>query len=430
MHGQDQPTGWDRIGIATVMLLITAFLVGAMTPLASAAGADDSSAATRDDDAEEVVGVEDDDDDDDDDGGGDTGDGNGGSVGGSGSASIGTKQRRHEYGHDARDRRLEARSRTAATRARTRRPGRPGAPGSPSRSRTARDRPRSADRRPRSLGAGDARIARGIADGASRRVTRSTPGRSAIKRLGGGLRYEAYLAWDDHLRSLVVDQGRASRDSSTTAARSRGLASEVRLLERLDHPVLLRSFGAELEGPRPHVVLEHLEGPRLSTLLRKYGPLLPEQLVPLAVQLCAAIHYMSGEGVAHLDLKPSNIIMGGPPRLIDLSVARTLEQCERLDSPVGTDAYMSPEQCQPGGRRAGRRRCGRVGPGCDPVPGCARRAPVRQGRPGRSRAERALAAARRVPEGRSTSVAAPPIADPIMACLARDPAGAAGAGQR
>ena len=172
------------------------------------------------------------------------------------------------------------------------------------------------------------------------------PGRSAIKRLGGGFRYEAYLAWDDHLRSLVVLK--VVRPGLVEDRRTLdGLESEVRLLARLNHPVLLRSFGAELEGPRPHVVLEHLEGPRLSTLLRKYGPLLPEQLVPLALQLCAAIHYMAGEGVAHLDVKPSNVIMGGPPRLIDLSVARTLEQCAHLSSPVGTDAYMSPEQCRP-----------------------------------------------------------------------------------
>ncbi len=173
------------------------------------------------------------------------------------------------------------------------------------------------------------------------------PGRSAIQRLGGGYRYEAYLAWDDHLRSLVVMK--VVRPGLVEDAHTlRGLASELELLERLSHPVLLRGFGAELEGPRPHVVLEHLEGPRLSTLLRKYGPLPPEQLVPLALQLCAAIHYMARERVTHLDVKPSNIIMGGPPRLIDLSVARTHEQCERLGSPVGTDAYMSPEQCQPG----------------------------------------------------------------------------------
>jgi eukaryotic-like serine/threonine-protein kinase len=171
------------------------------------------------------------------------------------------------------------------------------------------------------------------------------PGRSALKLLGGGLRYEAYLAWEERLHSLVVIK--VVRPGLIEDAHTlEGLAAEVEMLERLDHPVLVRGFGAELEGPRPHVVLEHLEGPRLSSLLRKYGPLPPEQLVPLALQLCAAVHYLGTERVAHLDIKPSNIIMGGPPRLIDLSVARTFEQCERLRAPVGTDAYMSPEQCR------------------------------------------------------------------------------------
>jgi eukaryotic-like serine/threonine-protein kinase len=173
------------------------------------------------------------------------------------------------------------------------------------------------------------------------------PGLTTVKLLGGGYRYEAYLAWDDRLRSLVVVKvvrPGLVEDRSTLE----GLESEVGLLERLNHPVLVRSFGADLAGARPHVVLEHLEGPRLSTLLRKYGPLLPEQLVPLALQLCAAVHYLHLEGVVHLDVKPSNVIMSGTPRLIDLSVALTREQCERLRSPVGTDSWMAPEQCRPG----------------------------------------------------------------------------------
>jgi eukaryotic-like serine/threonine-protein kinase len=245
------------------------------------------------------------------------------------------------------------------------------------------------------------------------------PGRSTIKLLGGGFRYEAYLAWDDHLRSLVVIKvvrPGLVRDAHTLE----GLDSEVRLLERLSHPVLLRSFGADLEGPRPHVVLEHLEGPRLSTLLRKYGPLLPEQFVPLALQLSAAVHYMAGEGVVHLDVKPSNIIMGAPPRLIDLSVARRLEECERLRSPVGTDAYMSPEQCRP---QAGVP----VGPAADVwglgatlFHAVASERPFRKGNPDSD-----------LPEERWPQLVAPPnelgekvppaIAEPIMACLAYDP---------
>ena len=42
--------------------------------------------------------------------------------------------------------------------------------------------------------------------------------------------------------------------------------------------------------------------------------------------------------------------MGVPPRLIDLSVARTFERAAWLHGSIGTDAYMAPEQCDPGAR--------------------------------------------------------------------------------
>ena len=168
-------------------------------------------------------------------------------------------------------------------------------------------------------------------------------GRTAVKLLGGGFRYEAYLAWDDHLHNLVVTK--VVRPGLVQDRRTlRGLASEVEMLERLNHPVILRGFDAMLDGPRPHVVVEHLEGPRLSNLVRRYGPLPPEQLIPLGLQLAAAAHYISREEVVHLDIKPSNIIMGAPARLIDLSVALTFGECENIGSAVGTDAYMAPEQ--------------------------------------------------------------------------------------
>lgn len=170
--------------------------------------------------------------------------------------------------------------------------------------------------------------------------------RYALRRLGGGFRYEAYLAWDELLRTVVVVK--VLRPGLVESERAvRGLAGEAALLERINHPVIVRAFDAVLEGPRPHLVLEHLEGPRLSTLIRKYGPLPVEQLVPLAVELSAAIHYLGEIGIVHLDVKPSNTIMGAPPRLIDLSVALTSEECATLTNHVGTDGYMAPEQCDP-----------------------------------------------------------------------------------
>src|SRR6202000_1178879 len=95
-------------------------------------------------------------------------------------------------------------------------------------------------------------------------------------------------------------------------------------------------------GPSPPLLLEHLEGPTLRELLDRHGPLSLEQLLPLALHIASALHYLAAEGVVHLDVKPSNIVMGAPPRLIDLSVARTLERALLTSTPVGTDAYMAP----------------------------------------------------------------------------------------
>jgi serine/threonine protein kinase len=182
-------------------------------------------------------------------------------------------------------------------------------------------------------------------------------GLHAVRLLGGGSRYEAYLAWADNLHCLVVTKVLRPRSVTSAAARV-GLAREAHLLDRLQHPCLLRCFRSVLEGSRPHLVLEFLEGPRLSTLLRRFGALAPEQLAPLSLQLCSALHYLRAQEMLHLDVKPQNIIMGPVPRLIDLSIARSFEEGRSLEHPVGTDAYMAPEQCEPA-------KAGGVGPEAD-----------------------------------------------------------------
>ena len=91
-------------------------------------------------------------------------------------------------------------------------------------------------------------------------------GRWVLERLGGGSRYEVYLVWDDRLFALVV--AKILRPDQAEDARAlRELRHEAEVLERLAHPVLVRGFGAVLEGRYPHVLLEHLEGPTLRRLI-------------------------------------------------------------------------------------------------------------------------------------------------------------------
>src|SRR4051812_35521665 len=167
------------------------------------------------------------------------------------------------------------------------------------------------------------------------------PGRSVLRRIGSGRRYEALLVWDEHrLAVLVAKVLRPDVFRDRTALQD--LAREAALLDRLAHPVVVRGVGACVGGRFPHLVLEHLDGPTLEELLVSSGPLALEQLLPLGLHVASALHYLAGEGVVHLDVKPSNIVMGGPPRLIDLSVARTVEEAAALRASIGTDSFMAP----------------------------------------------------------------------------------------
>ncbi|HEV7845211.1 MAG TPA: serine/threonine-protein kinase [Thermoleophilaceae bacterium] len=174
------------------------------------------------------------------------------------------------------------------------------------------------------------------------------PGRTTLRAIGGGNRYEVYLVWDERRLSVMVAK-LLRPDLVGEEYALRGLERETEALEALAHPVLLRAFDAHLEGPHPHVVVEHLEGPTLRGLIKRDGPLAPEQTLPLGLHVASVIHYMAQEGWVHLDLKPSNLVMGAPPRVIDLSLARTIERARRLTDYVGTNAYMPPEQCNPRG---------------------------------------------------------------------------------
>jgi serine/threonine protein kinase len=183
------------------------------------------------------------------------------------------------------------------------------------------------------------------------------PGRSVLKLLGGGHRYEVYLVWDDKLFAVMVAKV-LRPDLAEDESATRGLRREAEALDAFSHPVLLRGFGAELDGRYPHVLVEHLEGPTLRRLIRRGGPVSIEQVLPLALNIASVLHYLAGEDWVHLDVKPDNIVMGIPPRLIDLSLGRSLERARRLRDYIGTNAYMPPEQCAPG-------EVGEIGPWSD-----------------------------------------------------------------
>src|SRR5437588_3775195 len=174
------------------------------------------------------------------------------------------------------------------------------------------------------------------------------PGRSVLRRLITTSEvYDPYIVWDDHHFSIMVAKVMQPQHVGVAWAR-RAMQREWKALKRLHHPIVVRAFDAVHDGPHPHILLEHLEGFTLRQVVHREGPLPIEQVLPLALHLASAIHYFAAEGYVHMDIKPANVIMAAPARLIDLSLVHSVKENRTLKHYVGTDPWMSPEQCIPG----------------------------------------------------------------------------------
>ena len=141
---------------------------------------------------------------------------------------------------------------------------------------------------------------------------------------------------------------------------------EARAASHLNHPNIctIHDVGA---GEGYHfIAMELLEGTTLEKILAQ-GPLPPERLLPLAVQIADGLDAAHSRGVLHRDIKPANIFVTSPGRvkIVDFGLAKFLPSpaTEPLPGgpgsqvtmprhltlpgfPMGTVAFMSPEQAR------------------------------------------------------------------------------------
>ena len=168
-----------------------------------------------------------------------------------------------------------------------------------------------------------------------------------IDTLGLGSRYEAYRAWD---RTLFCDVAvkviRPHRVEDDRAIE--GFEREVAIGMRLGHPNLVRILRASAAPPRPYLVMEFVSAPTLGDHLDRTGPVSVPEICLLGIRMASALHHLHSNNVLHLDVKPHNVTMGDPPKLLDLSLAHTFAGPMRLRHSLGTTAYMAPEQCDHG----------------------------------------------------------------------------------
>ncbi|MFI6392693.1 serine/threonine protein kinase [Nonomuraea sp. NPDC050540] len=100
-------------------------------------------------------------------------------------------------------------------------------------------------------------------------------------------------------------------------------------------------------GARPYIVSEYVQGPSLQASVRDNGARGAAALQRLAVNTATALAAIHEAGVVHRDFKPGNVLLGPDgPVVIDFGIARALDLSQSVVSsqPIGSPAYMAPEQ--------------------------------------------------------------------------------------
>jgi eukaryotic-like serine/threonine-protein kinase len=139
-----------------------------------------------------------------------------------------------------------------------------------------------------------------------------------------------------------------------TNAVIRRFESERQTLAMLEHPLISQVYdaGATSTG-RPYFVMELVSGVKITDYCRTKSLDIDDR-IRLLRDVCSALQHAHNKGIIHRDIKPSNILVteidGIPiPKLIDFGIAKVTDNPVNdgrtiLGLPMGTPAYMSPEQ--------------------------------------------------------------------------------------
>ena len=137
-------------------------------------------------------------------------------------------------------------------------------------------------------------------------------------------------------------------ESSRRGVSKKDIQNEVNVLSEMNHENII--YLHQVYENRQHVVLvlELVDGGELFDFISEREWLTEEEASYFVKQILLGVKYMHSKRVAHLDLKPENVMLKGSPdchelKLIDFGVSKRLKPGEDVREMLGTTEFVSPE---------------------------------------------------------------------------------------
>ncbi|VDM50344.1 unnamed protein product, partial [Toxocara canis] len=171
-------------------------------------------------------------------------------------------------------------------------------------------------------------------------------------RIGGGSFSTVYKGISaspaaNGVRCTVAIKCMDMRVANASKLNSDCVVSEIRILKTLKHRNIVCLYDFQWDKKNIYLIMEYCGGGDLASFIRQHGSL-PEAITRRFFrQLAAALFYMRAMNIAHMDLKPQNILLTNRQRpfikISDFGLSQYLKKDESASSFRGSPLYMAPE---------------------------------------------------------------------------------------
>ncbi|XP_030273653.1 serine/threonine-protein kinase Chk2 [Sparus aurata] len=166
------------------------------------------------------------------------------------------------------------------------------------------------------------------------------------RRIGTGVCGEVKLAFERSTCRKFAVKIINKKNFQSEGTATRNAKTEIEILQRVDHPCLIRTEDFYQTEDSYYIVLE-LGGELFHRVKLKQQ--LEESVAKLYFyQMLRAVQYLHSNGIIHRDLKPENVLLSSQEdicliKVTDFNQSRILEEAMLMRTLCGTPSYLAPE---------------------------------------------------------------------------------------
>ncbi|MFF5291802.1 serine/threonine protein kinase [Paractinoplanes globisporus] len=153
------------------------------------------------------------------------------------------------------------------------------------------------------------------------------------------------LGRDVALKELILPRGLSAAEVAELRERA---IREARSAARINHPHVVRIFDVVHAQDGPWIVMELVTSRSLYDMVREDGPMRPERVARIGLDVLSALRAAHRAGVLHRDVKPANVLLGIDGRVVltDFGLATASGDSAMTSTGIvlGSPSYLAPER--------------------------------------------------------------------------------------